>query len=96
MLAVDQLHARVDALWHERLVPFERNLRDGTPSRRPERLTVVDLTPGEPLPEPVPLARIKAEPAFADLGLVRMSRLSVVPVPPAQWRKLLAMGGVSA
>jgi predicted RNA-binding protein with PUA-like domain len=42
----------------------------------------------------VPLADIKAEPAFADLGLVRVPRLSVVPVEPAQWKRLLAMAGV--
>lgn len=43
--SVEELHARVDALWHERLVPFERNLRLATPSRRPERLTLVEPDP---------------------------------------------------
>jgi predicted RNA-binding protein with PUA-like domain len=41
----------------------------------------------------VTLAAVKADPAFADLGLVRMSRLSVIPVPPTLWKKLLAMAG---
>lgn len=45
---VVELRARVDALWEQRLVPYERNLRAGTPSRRPERLTVVDPDPGWP------------------------------------------------
>lgn len=58
------------------------------------RLVVVDLEAGHPLPKPVPLAAVKADPAFADLALVRMGRLSVVPVPAAQWKRLLAMGGV--
>jgi predicted RNA-binding protein with PUA-like domain len=58
------------------------------------RLVVVDLVVGHPLPKPVPLAAVKADPAFADLALVRMGRLSVVPVPAAQWKRLLAMGGV--
>ena len=40
---------------------------------------------------PVTLAAIKADPAFAELGLVRMSRLSVVPVPANQWKQLLKM-----
>ena len=58
------------------------------------RLVVVDLEAGRPLPKPVPLAAVKADPAFADLALVRMGRLSVVPVPAAQWTRLLALGGV--
>jgi predicted RNA-binding protein with PUA-like domain len=55
--------------------------------------TVVDLEAGEPLTRPVTLAEVKADPAFADLALVRMSRLSVVPVPEAQWKRLLGMAG---
>jgi predicted RNA-binding protein with PUA-like domain len=57
------------------------------------KLTVVDLEAGERLPHPVTLRAVKADPAFAQLGLVRLSRLSVIPVPADQWRKLLAMGG---
>lgn len=57
------------------------------------KLSVVDIEAGRPLPSPVSLAAVKADPAFADLGLVRMSRLSVIPVPPDQWRRLLAMAG---
>jgi predicted RNA-binding protein with PUA-like domain len=57
------------------------------------KLVVVDVEPGRALPRTVPLAEIRAEPAFADLGLVRVPRLSVVPVEPAQWKRLLAMGG---
>jgi predicted RNA-binding protein with PUA-like domain len=58
------------------------------------RLAVVDVEAGHPLPKPVPLAAVKADSAFADLALVRMGRLSVVPVPATQWQRLLAMGGV--
>jgi predicted RNA-binding protein with PUA-like domain len=57
------------------------------------KLAVVDVEAGERLARPVPLAAIKADPAFAELGLVRMSRLSVIPVPPAQWKRLLGMAG---
>jgi predicted RNA-binding protein with PUA-like domain len=63
------------------------------PDPKDPALTVVDLKAGRPLPAPVTLAAIKAEPAFADLALVRMGRLSVVPVTAAQWKKLLSMGG---
>jgi predicted RNA-binding protein with PUA-like domain len=58
------------------------------------RLVVVDIAPERPLATPVPLAAVKAEPAFKDFALVRMSRLSVMPVSPAQWSRLLEMGGL--
>jgi predicted RNA-binding protein with PUA-like domain len=57
------------------------------------KLVVVDVEAGQPLPRAVPLAAIKADPAFAELGLVRVPRLSVVPVEPGQWERLLAMAG---
>jgi predicted RNA-binding protein with PUA-like domain len=56
------------------------------------KLAVVDIEAGAPLARPVTLAAIKADPAFAELALVRMSRLSVVPVPPDLWKRLLAVG----
>ncbi|HEY8257537.1 MAG TPA: EVE domain-containing protein [Gemmatimonadales bacterium] len=63
------------------------------PKAKDPKLVVVDIEAGPRLPKPVTLAAIKADPAFADLLLVRMSRLSVIPVPPAQWRRLLSMAG---
>jgi predicted RNA-binding protein with PUA-like domain len=65
------------------------------PGARDSRLVVVDIQAGDRLPSPVSLATIKADPAFADLSLVRMSRLSVVPATPAQWRLLLALAGAA-
>ena len=41
------------------------------------------------------LKAIKADPRFADLALVRQSRLSVVPVGDAHWRILCGMGGLT-
>ncbi|MDQ3138635.1 MAG: EVE domain-containing protein [Gemmatimonadota bacterium] len=64
------------------------------PKRKDPKLTVVEVEAERPLPSPVSLAAVKADPAFADLGLVRLSRLSVIPVPPAHWTRLLALGGV--
>lgn len=57
------------------------------------KLAVVDIEAGKRLPRAVTLAAVKADPAFAELGLVRMSRLSVIPVPPDQWQRLLDMAG---
>jgi len=61
------------------------------PKAKDPRLYVVDIEAGDRLARPVTLAEIKADPAFAELGLVRMSRLSVIPVPAEQWKRLLKM-----
>jgi predicted RNA-binding protein with PUA-like domain len=63
------------------------------PDAGDERRTVVDVSAGEPLAKPVTLATIKADPAFAELALVRQGRLSVVPVPDQLWKRLLELGG---
>lgn len=57
------------------------------------RLAVVDLEPRGRLARPVTLAAIKADPAFAGWELVRLPRLSVMPVPPVFWEQILQMGG---
>jgi predicted RNA-binding protein with PUA-like domain len=54
----------------------------------------VDVRAVAPLPRPVTLAAIKAEPRLADLALIRQSRLSVLPIAPDHARLLLLMGGV--
>lgn len=55
------------------------------------RIVAFDLEPRRRLQRPVTLAEIKADPTFADFLLVRMSRLSVMPVSAAHWRRLLKM-----
>ena len=76
------------------VVGLARVVRAAYPDpKQPEgRLVVVELEPGEPLAAPVTLKAIKADPAFADLALVRQGRLSVVPVPASLWARLLKMG----
>lgn len=54
----------------------------------------VDVLPVEPLPQPVTLEAIKAEPRLADMVLLRNPRLSVQPVTDAQWRIVCEMGGM--
>ncbi len=56
------------------------------------KLTVVEVKADGRLPQPVTLASIKSDPAFADLALVRQPRLSVIPVPEPQWKRLLMHG----
>jgi predicted RNA-binding protein with PUA-like domain len=75
------------------LVGRARIASEPYPDPTDPKLVVVDVEAGEPLSRAVPLAEIKAEAAFADLGLVRVPRLSVVPVEPPQWKRLLGMAG---
>ena len=63
------------------------------PKAKDPRLVAVDLRAGRRLAAPVPLSAVKADAAFRDLGLVRMGRLSVMPVTAAQGKGLLALAG---
>lgn len=63
------------------------------PASNDGRWVAVDVSPRERLPRPVTLAEIKADPAFAGWELVRLPRLSVMPVPPALWQRILEMAG---
>jgi predicted RNA-binding protein with PUA-like domain len=55
------------------------------------KLAVVDVVPEKKLARPVTLAAIKADAAFASFPLVRMSRLSVMPVTDAEWKRIEKM-----
>jgi predicted RNA-binding protein with PUA-like domain len=54
----------------------------------------VDVAAEQALRRPVPLAAVKADPRLAQMALVRLSRLSVQPVTPAEWAVMLALGGL--
>ena len=56
------------------------------------KYVAVDIAPVARLPRPVPLAEIKADPAFKDFALVRIARLSVMPVTDTEWTRIEAMG----
>ncbi len=55
---------------------------------------VVDLKPVQAMPKPVTLEAIKADPSLKDMDLVRLSRLSVGTVKPAEYKKIMKMGGL--
>ena len=55
----------------------------------------VKVKPDRRLPKEVPLKAVKADPRFAELPLVRQSRLSVQPVSDAYWRMLCELGGLA-
>ena len=64
------------------------------PSDAKGRFGMVDVKAVKPLPKPVTLADIKADPRLENFALVRQSRLSVVPVDEATWHLISRMGGL--
>ena len=61
------------------------------PKDKTGKQSVVDVVPVGKLPRPVTLAEIKADPAFKEFPLVRISRLSVMPVSDAEWTRIEKM-----
>ena len=54
----------------------------------------LDVKAIAPLPKPVTLAAIKAEPRLAAMALAKYPRLSVQPVTDAEWKIVCRMGGL--
>jgi len=63
------------------------------PTDKTKMFVAVDVKALGPMPKPVTLAAIKAEPKLAEMALVKQSRLSVQPVTAAEWKLVAAMGG---
>jgi predicted RNA-binding protein with PUA-like domain len=55
------------------------------------KYVAIDIAPVKRLPRPITLAAIKADAAFADFPLVRIARLSVMPVTDAEWARIERM-----
>ena len=65
------------------------------PTAKPgEPWVVVDVKALEPLPQPVTLEAIKAEPKLKAMMLVNNTRLSVQPVTADEWKIVCRMGGL--
>lgn len=69
--------------------PYVPDPKDGS-----GRFGMVDVEAVCPLPDPVPLDRIKADPALSELALVRQSRLSVMPIDEESWVRICILGGL--
>ena len=59
------------------------------PKDKTGRQALVDVAAVKKLPRPVTLAEIKADPSFKDFPLVRISRLSVMPVTDEEWTRIV-------
>ncbi len=66
------------------------------PTDESGKFGMVDVEAVEKLPRPVTLAEVKADPALAAMALVRLSRLSVQPVTPEEWKRVAGLGGMAA
>jgi predicted RNA-binding protein with PUA-like domain len=74
----------------KQIVGIARALADAYPDPDDDtgKTAVVDVGPVRTLARPVTLKEIKADSFFADFALVRISRLSVMPVSDAQWKRI--------
>jgi len=59
-------------------------------------LVVVDLQAEQSLPTPVTLSEIKSNAAFSESPLVRLPRLSVLPISEAEWETIMDLAGMGA
>jgi predicted RNA-binding protein with PUA-like domain len=73
------------------VVGIAKAISNPYPEDKSEKYVAVDLVPVGRLPRPVTLAEIKADPAFKEFPLVRISRLSVMPVSDAEWARILQL-----
>jgi len=75
------------------VVGIMRITREAQPDPKDPDWVSVRVEPVNPLPRPVTLAEIKAEPRLSKMELIRQSRLSVAPVRPGEWLVVLELAG---
>jgi predicted RNA-binding protein with PUA-like domain len=75
----------------KQVVGIAKAVSDAYPEDTSGKYAAVDLVPVARLRRPVTLAEIKADRAFKDFPLVRISRLSVMPVSDAEWARIEAL-----
>ena len=64
------------------------------PQTNGHRSVSVEVAPVRRLSQPISLSRIKEDPSLNDWDLVRLPRLSVMPVTAAQWKRIEELGKV--
>lgn len=65
--------------------------KPGFPDPTDEKWVAVELQPVKPLKKPVSLAQIKANLALANVGLLRQSQLSVMPLTEDEFEEIVSM-----
>jgi len=64
------------------------------PSLNDPKRMVVEVRAVRALPQPVTLTQLKQDSRFSDFDLIRLPRLSVVPVSAQHWQQILQLAGV--
>ena len=64
------------------------------PSDASGKFVMVDVAPLKALPQPLPLKTMKADKILSGMAMVKQSRLSVSPVTPCEWQRVLELGGL--
>lgn len=64
------------------------------PTDETGKFVCVDVKADVPMPKPVTLAQVKADPKLKDMALIKLSRLSVQPVTDAEWKYICKLGGL--
>ena len=59
--------------------------------KKPGEWVQIDIEPGQPFPQPVPLTAMKTTPALKTLPLLKQSRLSVMPITAAHSEAILEL-----
>jgi predicted RNA-binding protein with PUA-like domain len=81
----------------KQIVGIGEVLREAFPdptAGKDEPWVAVQTAAHEPLPRPVALAAVKAEPKLKNMALVKYGRLSVQPVTAEEWKIVCRMGGL--
>lgn len=64
------------------------------PSDATGKFVMVDVVPVQALPQPLPLKTMKADTILSGMAMVKQSRLSVSPVTPREWQRVLELAGL--
>jgi len=73
------------------IVGIAKVVKEGYPDPSDKEWTVVDLAPLQALKKPVSLAEMKAEKKLKDMPLIRIGRLSVMPIKKEEYDLIMRM-----
>lgn len=73
------------------IIGIAKIIKEAYPDPKDKDWVLVDIAPERQLKNPVSLAQVKADKRFADMVLVKVSRLSVQPVKPEEFDMIVAL-----
>jgi len=73
------------------IIGIAKIIKEAYPDPKDKDWVLVDIAPERQLKKPVSLAQVKADKRFANMVLVKVSRLSVQPVKPEEFDMIVAL-----